>query len=435
MAARHRGVAATAAGTGINLALGVLYAWSLFSAAIRDSVEAGGEGAFRWDLAALNDPYALCCLVFAFTMIAAGRCQDVFGPRLTAVAGGLLVGAGFLWAAQTTSYAGWMLGFGVLAGAGIAFGYSSATPPTLKWFSPKRTGLVAGVVVSGFGLASVYIAPLAQWLIHGWGLATTMRVFGVGFLAAVTLLALFLVNPPPGFQPPEAPSRRRRAGIYAQIRERFVEPNLSPGQLLRSPSFWLLWALYFVGAGAGLMVIGSVAGMAKQSLGVAAFAAVALLAVGNAGGRIAAGLSADRLGAPRTLAGVFLVQALTMFAAVAAIRTGSALPLVAVATLIGFNYGANLSLFPALTKDLGGVRNFGVNYGLVFSAWGMGGFVMSRASQSLAAATGSFDASFFAAGALLLGGTALACRVRNRKAEQVAFLRAQIEAETQTRAA
>ena len=135
-----RGWIVTFAGTAINLALGILYTWSIFKGAIKDSIVRGGEGAFRWDLASINDPYAVCCLVFAFAMIVAGKCQDKVGPRLTALVGALLVGAGFVWISQSTSYWAWVLGFGVLAGMGIGFGYSAATPPALKWFPPARTG-------------------------------------------------------------------------------------------------------------------------------------------------------------------------------------------------------------------------------------------------------------------------------------------------------
>ena len=124
MSERNRGTVVTAAGTGINLALGVLYAWSIFKEAIAQSIKTGGEGAFQWDLASLNDPYALCCLVFAFTMIAAGRCQDSLGPRLTAIIGGVLVGTGFVWISQSNEYGAWLMGFGVFVGRGSR----SATP-------------------------------------------------------------------------------------------------------------------------------------------------------------------------------------------------------------------------------------------------------------------------------------------------------------------
>lgn len=176
------------AGTGINLALGVLYTWSIFKGAIRESIESGPAGAFNWDLSTLNDPYAVCCLVFACTMILAGTVQDRYGPRVTAFIGGLLVGLGFLWISKTTDYWGWIMGFGVLVGAGIAFGYSATTPAALKWFSPCKTGKIAGIVVSGFGLASVYIAPLATYLLALWGLQDAMLAFGLGFFVLVVLL-------------------------------------------------------------------------------------------------------------------------------------------------------------------------------------------------------------------------------------------------------
>ncbi len=159
-AVKNKGWSVAMAGIGINLALGILYTWSIFKGSIEASIKAGGEGAFAWELSKLNDPYAICCLVFAFAMILAGKCQDKFGPKSTAMIGGILVGIGFIWISQTTSYLAWVLGFGVLAGSGIGFGYSAATPPALKWFPAAKTGLIAGLVVSGFGLASVYIAPL-----------------------------------------------------------------------------------------------------------------------------------------------------------------------------------------------------------------------------------------------------------------------------------
>ena len=148
----NRGWIVTFAGLGINLALGVLYAWSIFKDKIGGKPE---EGGFGWASERLNDPYAVCCLVFAFAMILAGRLQDKVGPRITATLGGILVGAGFWIASRSTDYWSWIIGFGVLSGLGIGFGYSSATPPALKWFPPAKTGMIAGIVVAGFGLAPV----------------------------------------------------------------------------------------------------------------------------------------------------------------------------------------------------------------------------------------------------------------------------------------
>jgi len=394
----HKGWRVALAGLGINLALGVLYTWSMFKAAI--------EKDFGWKGTQLNDPYALCCLVFAFAMILAGRCQDKFGPRLTASIGGLLVAAGMILVSTTNSYAVWVLGFGVLVGSGIGFGYSSATPPALKWFPPSKTGLIAGLVVAGFGLAPVYLAPTSDFLLRNFGLLKAMLIFGVAFAVIVCGLAQILVNPP----------ARYSANLAGGSNSKPVETvNLSPVQIVRTPSFWLLWALYFIGAGAGLMVISSISGMAKKTMGDSAFIAVAVMALGNAAGRIVAGLLSDKIGRKWTLMLVLLIQAVLMFLAIPVTNSidGAKYVIVLVATFIGFNYGANLSLFPSFTKDLWGLKNFGMNYGCLFTAWGVGGFVLSRLQQMLKAESGSFNSSFITAAVLLLIGAAMTLLIKS----------------------
>jgi len=415
---KNKGWLVTFSGTAINLALGILYTWSIFKGAIKASIEAGGPGAFNWELAKLNDPYSVCCLVFAFSMILAGKCQDKFGPRITAFIGGILVGIGFIWISQTTNYIAWVLGFGVLAGMGIGFGYSAATPPALKWFPPEKTGLIAGLVVSGFGLASVYIAPLSEYLLKIWGLQNAMMFFGIAFFLVVCGLSLNLVNPPAGFSPGKVPANPHpsKSAKITPATASVVQKDYSPLQMMKTSSFYLLWVLYFIGAGAGLMVISSIAGMAKNSLGSAAFVAVAILAVGNAAGRIIAGMLSDKIGRKQTLFIMLAFQALLMFIAIPVVgnKGTTALVLVLLATLIGFNYGTNLSLFPSFTKDLYGLKNFGINYGIVFTAWGVGGFILSRLSQMLQASSGgSFSSSFITAGILLAVGAVLTLTLKN----------------------
>ena len=385
------------AGLGINLALGILYTWSLFKDAIAKD--------FGWQGNQLNDPYALCCLVFAFAMILAGRCQDKFGPRVTASIGGLLVGAGMVLISTTNSYSTWLLGFGVLVGTGIGFAYSSTTPPALKWFPPAKTGLIAGLVVAGFGLAPIYLAPTSKLLLENYGLQKSMLIFGMAFTAIVISLSQLLQNPPAGFvAAPQNSSATKTAAASA-----------TSAEMLRSPMFYLLWVIYFIGAGAGLMVISSVSGMAKKSMGKSVFIAVAVLAIGNAAGRVVAGILSDKIGRRWTLMFMLALQAALMFIAIPVTASQTTTPalIMFVATFIGFNYGANLALFPSLTKDFWGLKHFGVNYGILFTAWGVGGFVLSRLQQMFTVAgQGSFETSFTVAGALLLGGAALALLIK-----------------------
>jgi MFS family permease len=391
----NRGWIVTFAGLGINLALGVLYAWSMFKDAITKEFVNDKVG---WKASDLNDPYTLCCLVFAFAMILAGRCQDKLGPRVTATLGGLLIGAGMVLISTTTSFAMWLIGFGVLGGLGMGFGYSSATPPALKWFPPAKTGLIAGLVVAGFGLAPVYLAPLSKYLVTHYQLQKSMLFLGIGFLVAIVGLAQLLRNPPPGYVAGGAKAGSKPATT-----------GLAPGEIVRTPSFWILWVIYFAGAGAGLMVISSISGMAKTTMGAEyAFIAVAVMAIGNAGGRIAAGLLSDKIGRRWTLMLVLLFQAALMFIAIPVTKSteGAKYVIVLVATFIGFNYGANLSLFPSFAKDLWGLKNFGMNYGILFTAWGAGS-LLSSVAQRLKASSGNFDSSFQTAAALLIAGAAL----------------------------
>jgi len=412
---KNRGLQVLLAGLGINLALGILYTWSIFKGAIADSIAAGGSGGFNWDAASVNDPYAVACLAFAAAMILAGKCQDKFGPKVTCIIGGLLVGAGFIWISQTTSYWAWVLGFGVLAGAGIGFGYSAATPPALKWFSPAKTGLVAGIVVSGFGLASVYIAPLAKYLLATYGLQQAMLFFGIAFAIAVCGLALLITNPPQGY----SPEGKNGSG---KAQKSVTSVDLTPLQLFRNGRFYTLWLCYFIGAGAGLMVIGSAKGLAKASMGEMAFLVVVIMSVGNAAGRLVAGVVSDRIGRATTLCLVLVFQALLMFAAIPVLGgTGSHPVLVALlVTAMVFNYGTNLSLFPSFAKDSWGMKNFGMNYGILFSAWGVGAFVLVRVSEMLKVKTGSMDSSFIVAGVLLLVGAMMAMSLRPQKAAATA---------------
>ncbi len=376
----------------ISLVLGVLYTWSVLKGAIEESLNKG-TGEFNWELSSINDPYSVAIISFAFVMMISGKAYDKFGPRLTSLIGAGLITSGLLITASSTSYLPWVIGFGVLVGSGIGFGYAVITPTTIRWFPPEKTGLITGLVVSGFGLAPVFIAPLFSGLIKAESLSYALYFYAVLFAVVAGICSLLLFNPP------ETSSKSNK--------NHFTEKdNIKVSEILRKPEFYILWILYFIGSGAGLMVIGFATDMVKKGLGKEAFLGAAIIAIGNSAGRVAAGYFSDKIGRLRTLQIMFGFQLILMaVSGIYAENSTSVVLLLIITTFIGLNYGSNLSLFPAITKDLWGLRNFGINYGVLFTAWGAGGFVMSRVSQMIKAVTGSLEYSFWMAAALLAAGS------------------------------
>jgi len=387
-----KGWIVTLSGTGINLALGVLYAWSIIAKSLTKD--------WGWTATMASKPYAVACGVFAIMMVFAGRAQDKYGPKVVAALGGALTGIGLIissFASQgdTTLM---IVGFGVLAGTGIGLGYASATPPAVKWFPSAKKGLITGIVVSGFGLASVYISPLTNNLLKTMGISKTFLTLGIAFFIVTVLLSQFLVNPPAGYVPGGAVSGTKASAA----RKHEYEWH----EMLKTPQFYLLWLMYAFASFAGLMIIGHLAKISTAQLPDAnlGFILVAILAVGNAGGRIVAGMVSDKLGRTRTMLLVFTLQAIVM---VLLAKANTPALLIFGALAVGFNYGANLSLFPSTTADFFGTKNLGVNYGLVFTAWGVGGVFGSMVAGKIVDATGSYNTAFLVAAVLCIAASAI----------------------------
>jgi OFA family oxalate/formate antiporter-like MFS transporter len=397
----NHGWRVTFAGMGINLALGILYTWSVISKRIPDD--------WGWNEDDKSLPYMFACLVFSLIMVPAGRMQDKIGPRIVASIGGVLVGIGLIIAGMTTTLAGFVIGFGILAGAGIGFGYASATPPAVKWFPAAKTGLIAGIVVSGFGLASVYAAPVTSLLMDGFGFQTAIIIWGIAFLVVVVGLAQLLRPPPTGYIPAGSPPTP--VADVGSKKEEFL-----PREMLRTVQFYAIWFMYVCGAGAGLMIISKLAKIADEQAGITlGFVLVAVLAVGNGAGRIAAGMLSDKIGRKATMFICFVSQALLIFLLSRATKASGLdnIPVLAlISALIGANYGANLSLFPSLTKDYYGIKNFGMNYGLVFTAWGVGGFMLAKLAGAMYVKHQTFNIAYYGASVLLILAAVMAVLIK-----------------------
>lgn len=394
---RNRGVVVTLAALCINLVLGVLYAWGVIAKAL--VVE------WHWSKTDAALPFTVSTAAFATMMVFAGRWQDKIGPRTVVTIGGCVLGLGLLTSAYASSPAVMLLTFGVVGGIGIGFGYSATTPPAIKWFHPGKKGLITGIVVSGVGLAAVYISPLTQYLLKVSSIPQTFFVLGLGTIVSVTLLAQLLANPPEGYRPP-SPAATPGAAPAPTGGGR----NVDWQEMLRSPQFYRLWGMFVLTASAGLMIIAHIAIIAKeQAHWEWGFVPVVLLAVFNTAGRVSSGYLSDRIGRTRTMVLAFTLQAVNLFAF--ASYTSPTL-LVVGSALTGLCYGTIFTLMPAATADFYGVRNLGVNYGLVFTGFGVAGVVGPILGGRIRDLTGSYSVSYAVAGVMLLLGAVLALTTR-----------------------
>jgi OFA family oxalate/formate antiporter-like MFS transporter len=371
-------------GVSMNLALGSLYAWSVFVLPL--------EKEFGWTRAQTSWVFTIAVLTFAATFILAGRIQDARGPRICALLGAVLVSAGFFLASFTTSLLFLYLIFGVVVGAGNGFGYSTPMPVASKWFPDKR-GLVVGLMVGGYGASSAILGPVATNLIASMGWRPTFRLLGGLFFFMGMIGAWLLKNPPAGYRP---------AGWNPQAAAATQRRDYSPGEMLRTPQFYFLWFAYCLGATAGLMTISQLVPFARSAglTAAAATFAITVGAVGNAGGRILSGWLSDALGRLTTLRVMVLGSAVAMPALF--IWREQVLLLYVLVAVVYWCYGTQLSVFASTTADLYGTRNLGMNYGLLFTAWGAAGIIGPIIAARVFDALGDYRYAFYAASALAL---------------------------------
>jgi OFA family oxalate/formate antiporter-like MFS transporter len=363
----------------MNLALGSLYAWSIFVAPL--------EKEFHWRRAETSLTYTIAVFTFAITFVVAGRLQDKYGPRLCSILGALFVSAGFFLASFTTSLTFVYLAFGLVVGIGNGFGYATPIPVASKWFPDKR-GLVVGIMVGGYGAASFVLGLFVPGLIASLGWRTTFQVLGGVFLVMGLIGAALIKNPPAGYTAP-APSRAR-----ATARAEFTA-----GEMLRTRQFYLLWIAYCLGTTAGQMTISQLVPFAV-SAGATAATALLVGACGNASGRILSGWFSDIAGRLTTLRLMVLLSALAM-PALWAFREERVVFYVLIA-LVYWCYGTQLSVFASTIADFYGTANLGLNYGALFTAWGVAGILGPMIAGRVFDVFGAYRYAFYAASALAL---------------------------------
>ena len=357
----------------IQMSLGAIYAWNVFTPTLQ---EAG------WSTADTQWPFTIGLVSFAVVMVYAGRHLYSIGPRTLTITGCLLLGLGYVIAGLTGGTSFWpvLFGVGILGGAGIGLGYVVPIAVSMQWF-PDKKGLITGISVAGFGLgAMIWVKLAGSWgnLIPDYGIADTFIIYGVLFSISVLIDSAWM-RFPPHFEPPAADMQTGRHDFNSR-------------EMRRITQYWSIFATFAVGATAGLMCIElmklfpgkalTAAGLDSAAASSIAGTAMVVFALANAAGRIGWGKISDMIGHAvncdqngRRTSIVVMMASQGLFVSMFPFVAGEPMLLMLVAALIGFNFGGNFALFPAITTDTFGHKYFAQNYGYVFLAYGIGGIV------------------------------------------------------------
>lgn len=403
----------------IQLALGAIYAWSVFTKLLTDV-----DGIYQFSAQQAAWVFSAGLATFAIVMVLAGKWQAKSGPTIVALTGGIVLGIGYMLGGLFgNSFWTQFFFIGIIGGAGIGLAYVVPIAVGVKWF-PDKKGLITGLAVAGFGFGATIWVKLADSWFGGLlnttnvlGLPAVQSVFfiyGVIFLILVLLGSMVMVNPPEGYAPkgwtPPAPVAGKAVGNI----------NYSSSRMLRTPQFYALWSVFIFSALSGLMVIYCIRLFGIDALnyhgfenaGIIAGTAMAWYAIFNGLGRILWGMASDKIGRKTSIIAMTLFQGIIMLMLYHvfinfALSTG----FIIAASIIGFNFGGNFALFPAATADFFGNKSLGSNYGWMFTAYGFAGILGPQLAgyfKDSAAGSGApvvWMTPFIIAGVLCIVGT------------------------------
>jgi OFA family oxalate/formate antiporter-like MFS transporter len=346
------------AGIVMQIALGAVYAWSVFRIPLTQS--------YGWTVSQVTQIFELTIFMLGLSAFAGGLWMKRTGPRGIAAIAGVCYGLGWVLAGQARGNLLLLtLCYGGLGGLGLGLGYIVPIATLIKWFPDKR-GLITGITVAGFGAGALITAPIAQRLIESFGVSETFTVLGVIYFILVSGSAVFMRNPPDGYLPagwnPPVKLQLQRSGNDQTL-----------GAALRTWQWYGLWAILFFNTLAGISIISQAAPLAQETTHVSVVAAaglVGIISIANGAGRFLWAWCSDFIGRARVFQVMLLTQAIIFFLLSRVHNFGG---LAVLAFVVLLCYGGGFGTMPAFAADFFGSRNVGSIYGLILTAWGFAG--------------------------------------------------------------
>src|ERR1700752_4058392 len=380
-----------AAGFLMQMALGAVYAWSVFRIPLARQ--------FHWSIEEVTLTFTVSIFVLGVACFFGGLWLNRKGPRVVALTGGFLYGLGVFLASFSADKLWWLyFSYGLIGGIGVGFAYIVPIAVLVKWF-PDRRGLITGLAVGGFGLGALITAPLATRLIQSVGVLSTFAYLGIAFLIVTVVSGYFMQNPPQGWKP----DGWKAMGTASQRSAR----DYTLGEALRTWQWWALWLLLFLNTSAGISVISQESPLFQELAGVSAAAAAAMVGVasiGNAFGRVFWAWASDSITRRATFAVMFLAQ-VVLFWTLPSINSASLLTIIAFVVLMC--YGGGFGTMPAFGADYFGSKNIGPIYGLMLTAWGFASAFGPLLIAHMRQATGLYRGALHVIAAVMVGSTLL----------------------------
>jgi OFA family oxalate/formate antiporter-like MFS transporter len=378
------------------------YAWTLFVRPLRE--------ANAWALSDVQWAFSLFILCQTWVQPLEGWLIDRMGPRWFISVAGVLCGLGWAGLGFATTLP-MLYTLYALAGIGAALVYSGSIGSALKWFRERR-GLAAGIMAAGFGGGTALFIPVISWIIQSHGYRTAFIWTGLFQGTVILIVAQFLRHPP---HDAVRATGRPAAGAATQLGKH----HFTTGEMLRTPQFYVLYAMFVMMSIGGLMVTANAGPMAQAwGLTTAALTLAATLSpLANGASRIFWGWASDKLGRETTMVVAFGLQALSLFMVLAFGQLGAgwfAFTLV----LTYFTWGEIYSLFPSTLGDYFGTRHATSNYSVLYTAKGVGSIVGGGLAALLFERFGSWSAAFYGSAALALLATIMAYGLRVSRASK-----------------
>ncbi len=392
------------AGIVMQIALGAVYAWSVFRVPLAEAYGAGTS------VSAVNTTFSIAILSLGFAAFFGGLWMGRSGPRIVALTSGVLYGLGiFLASFADSSLFILYLTYGLMAGIGIGLGYIVPLATLIKWF-PDRRGFITGLAVAGFGAGAVLTAPIAKQLVFSIGVFSTFAILGIIYLVMVVGAAFFMKNPPEGWRPegwePDTNESSDRSGVDFEL-----------GGALKTWQWYVLWAMLFLNVSAGIAIIVEADPIAQELGGVSpavAASLVIIISIGNGAGRFLWAWLSDTIGRKWVFLTMYLLQAVLFFL-IPTVGTASFFLLALLCIIIVSCYGGGFGTMPAFNADYFGAANVGKIYGLMITAWGFGGVLGPILISYIIDTTGGYTGAFYIIAGMLLVSSILPFIVRPPK--------------------